>query len=808
MINTAFSQVLILPAPQSAAKQDIPELNATIEAQFTHAFNQANFDVIDVDQLNLPNCLIENCSLITQQRVLEIARQSKLNVHVAIFYRFSILQHRENGLVVWHLALDGKIVDLQSGNQQDAFEVQRSVKPPTQGCIADCYSQWLKQHATLLAQELGTILSEKLVFIPQNYVYQLTLNGFSPQETQQIAQAISTYTGYLNDELVSETTLKQDILQLTVNRKITYRSTLSAAQLQNLLQHTLQKYHLAASLNFDSEKHVFSVNRLTLPYLNWYIAGGVLLFSLIIFSLYFIGRYLWQAKHQRVLNHFHQQHNMQLWLDYVSRLKQNWLKKQWRQQKDSYISQLAKAKTHCQLAQQSIALKQYTQAQIQIESALKCDQHHPQALILRHTLASYQRGDELLLQAQTNILDNKVTAQIQLQEALYLNPTLTEQCKIIAQAYEIDLNFDALAASSVADEPLPQATTLTDVAQPKKSPVLLVSITCAALVIILIGFKSALFKSLSLPTLPAQTVDDSLLTKMPEHGPLDELNEKKQHETLAWQQASALDNEQSYRFYLNRWPEGQHALLAHNALQDELSDQTAWQLALSKQNIEAFQAYLSHQPQGKYRSLAKQKIGELNDLIQQQNSLNELIHLADQYYFEQQDFPEARYYYQQSAERGDAYAQFQLAQMYYQGQGVELNFTEAAVWFKQAAKQGYARAQLTLGFMYSKGQGLTQNYQLAADWYKQAAQQGLSNAQYNLAYLYAQGLGQIKNYQYAAHWYALAAEQGDADAQNDLAKLYERGLGVPLDINKAKILYRQAARQGHQVAQINLNLLH
>ena len=61
------------------------------------------------------------------------------------------------------------------------------------------------------------------------------------------------------------------------------------------------------------------------------------------------------------------------------------------------------------------------------------------------------------------------------------------------------------------------------------------------------------------------------------------------------------------------------------------------------------------------------------------------------------------------AEQGNATAQYNLAVMYDNGQGVPQNFNEAAKWYRKAAEQGEAKAQYNLAVMYAKGQGVPWN---------------------------------------------------------------------------------------------------
>ena len=80
------------------------------------------------------------------------------------------------------------------------------------------------------------------------------------------------------------------------------------------------------------------------------------------------------------------------------------------------------------------------------------------------------------------------------------------------------------------------------------------------------------------------------------------------------------------------------------------------------------------------------------------------------------------------AEQGDAIAQYNLALMYDNGDGVEQNDAEAFRWYKKAAEQGHAIAQFNLGVMYDEGQGVNQDYAEAVRWYSKVAEQAIKNS--------------------------------------------------------------------------------
>ncbi len=212
-------------------------------------------------------------------------------------------------------------------------------------------------------------------------------------------------------------------------------------------------------------------------------------------------------------------------------------------------------------------------------------------------------------------------------------------------------------------------------------------------------------------------------------------------------------------------------------------------------------------------------------------------------------------WYRKAAKQGFSDAQYNLANMYYNGKGVEKNYQTAVKWYKKAAEQGDADAQTNLGYMYQNGEGVEKSYATAVKWYTKAAKQGRSDAQYNLAnmyyngkgveknyqtavkwfkkavqettsgpftksntyaqsklgYMYYNGIGVEKNYQTAAKWYTKAANdssfsfsKGDAYAQAKLAYMYNNGQGVKKNYQTAIKWYTKAAEQGNSIAQYNL----
>jgi hypothetical protein len=126
------------------------------------------------------------------------------------------------------------------------------------------------------------------------------------------------------------------------------------------------------------------------------------------------------------------------------------------------------------------------------------------------------------------------------------------------------------------------------------------------------------------------------------------------------------------------------------------------------------------------------------------------------------DYKEALRFYRLSAEQGDAWAQYQLGEIYDKGQGVPQDYKEAVKWFRLAAEQGHVYAQRQLGDMYYFNErGVLQDYKEAVKWYRLSAEQGNGYAQRQLGNMYFDGRGVLQDYVLTHMWYNLAGSNGD-----------------------------------------------
>ncbi|MCW5706825.1 peptidoglycan-binding protein [Shinella sp.] len=150
-----------------------------------------------------------------------------------------------------------------------------------------------------------------------------------------------------------------------------------------------------------------------------------------------------------------------------------------------------------------------------------------------------------------------------------------------------------------------------------------------------------------------------------------------------------------------------------------------------------------------------------------------------------------------AATDGDPLALFEIGARYTEGRGVAMDLAEAARWYELSAARGFAPAEYRLANLYEKGQGVERDLPRARELYEVAANKGNASAMHNLAVLLATGVGtEQPDFDGAAKWFQKASEFGVRDSQFNLAILYARGNGVKQDLEESYKWFAIAARDG------------
>jgi len=103
------------------------------------------------------------------------------------------------------------------------------------------------------------------------------------------------------------------------------------------------------------------------------------------------------------------------------------------------------------------------------------------------------------------------------------------------------------------------------------------------------------------------------------------------------------------------------------------------------------------------------------------------------------DFETALHEFTAAAEEGLDLAQYNLAILYFTGQGVKQDAAKAFRWTEAAALQGHVAAQFNLGNLYYAGNGVEADPDKAVEMFEGAARAGHANAALILANMHADG---------------------------------------------------------------------
>jgi len=80
------------------------------------------------------------------------------------------------------------------------------------------------------------------------------------------------------------------------------------------------------------------------------------------------------------------------------------------------------------------------------------------------------------------------------------------------------------------------------------------------------------------------------------------------------------------------------------------------------------------------------------------------------------------------ADRGHAEAQYHVAWLYANGNGLAVDVEKALSWWERAARQGHTDAQFAVGLAYTTGEGVRKDLAEAITWYLKAARSGHADA--------------------------------------------------------------------------------
>lgn len=139
--------------------------------------------------------------------------------------------------------------------------------------------------------------------------------------------------------------------------------------------------------------------------------------------------------------------------------------------------------------------------------------------------------------------------------------------------------------------------------------------------------------------------------------------------------------------------------------------------------------------------------------------------LANDEYFEDPDYDEARRWQERAGEAGYAEGYYDAGWWSEHGWHGPQSWRLAREYYEKADEMGHSSAAYRLGLIYlSTNKGETQDYEKANAYFLKAAKKGHASAALTYAGSARLGEGMDVDLDLAAHWYGIAAEAGSKDA--------------------------------------------
>lgn len=111
-------------------------------------------------------------------------------------------------------------------------------------------------------------------------------------------------------------------------------------------------------------------------------------------------------------------------------------------------------------------------------------------------------------------------------------------------------------------------------------------------------------------------------------------------------------------------------------------------------------------------------------------------------------------------------------------------FDKAVPILKQSAELGNAEAQYNLAYCYQVGIGVEKNQKTAIEWYQKSADKGFNDALYQLMMAYGNGDGVEEDHEKAFSYALKCAENNDGTCMWNVVNCYYFGMGVEKNIDK------------------------
>jgi hypothetical protein len=151
----------------------------------------------------------------------------------------------------------------------------------------------------------------------------------------------------------------------------------------------------------------------------------------------------------------------------------------------------------------------------------------------------------------------------------------------------------------------------------------------------------------------------------------------------------------------------------------------------------------------------------------------------------------------QEQEDPDKQLEYRIGNMYLNGKGIQKDMNAAIHWLSTSAERGNSYAAYQVGQILEEGKEVPRDdiqsqyfYRLALEGFIAAEQETPeSSTEFRIAQMFYRGKGCIADFNAAFHWFSSSAEQNNPQAQFQLARMLQNGEGTIKNEQEAQKLY-------------------
>lgn len=261
----------LLVMGEDADEDTVPRDSRVFKRVIMALSNQMHeiFDVYDETAITLDN-FVQGRVRRTDGEIIDIARSVKRPpIDVAVIFSIYASAQQKSYTTKVKARIEGRLLNVKTGKFLGNFEVDSGQfwNAPSD-CNRECILEIVGDKTTILGNDLGAVLAEKLAWMVDggsavgmdrpgsNQMvtdYYLIFDGFSAEDFMEIEEYLVIFSGYESHRPTEQRHTRTDIM---------YRSSIASAKLNRNLKKMLGELDMRATLNFEG--NTFTMKRISL----------------------------------------------------------------------------------------------------------------------------------------------------------------------------------------------------------------------------------------------------------------------------------------------------------------------------------------------------------------------------------------------------------------------------------------------------------------------------------------------------------------------------------------------------------------